>query len=261
MNASSLDLPERTVKPRERGLSVLIDTGLPTRYFQDVVESSSTYIDLVKFGWGTSVVSDNLEKKIACLKEHDVAFFFGGTLFEKYYQQRKVSAYYDYCKRFGCQYMEISNGTIDLPNADKAKVISDFAGEFKVISEVGYKDSEQSQLLAPSVWITYIREDLAAGAYKVQQEARESGTSGVCRPDGTLRYGLIEDILSSGIDSNDLIFEAPNKALQTTFIRRLGSHVNLGNIPFSDVIALETLRLGLRSDTLLVFDAANGATE
>src|SRR5262249_25700949 len=127
MNASSLDLPERTDKPRERGLSVLIDTGLPTRYFQDVVESSSTYIDLVKFGWGTSVVSENLEKKIACLQEHDVSFFFGGTLFEKFYQQRKVSAYYDFCQRYGCQYMEISNGTIDLSNADKAKVISDFA--------------------------------------------------------------------------------------------------------------------------------------
>jgi len=261
MNASSFNLPERTLKPRERGLAVLIDTGLPTRYFQDVIESSSAYIDLVKFGWGTSVVSENLEQKIACLQEHDVAFFFGGTLFEKFYQQHKVSAYYDFCMRYGCEYVEISNGTIDLPNSEKAKVIRDFAGEFKVISEVGYKDSEQSQLLAPSVWIAYIKEDLAAGAYKVQQEARESGTSGICRPDGTLRYGLIEDVLASGLDSNDLIFEAPNKTLQTTFIRRLGSHVNLGNIPFSEVIALETLRLGLRSDTLLFFDSGGGATE
>jgi phosphosulfolactate synthase len=256
MHASNLHLPERTVKPREQGLTLVIDPGLPTRYFQDAIESSSAYIDLVKFGWGTSIVSDQLEKKIACLQEHDIDFFFGGTLFEKFYQQRKLSAYYEYCKRFDCRFIEISNGTIDLTNEDKARIIADFASDFRVISEVGFKDSEQSQLLAPSVWIAYIRQDLASGATRVLLEARESGTSGICRPDGTLRYGLIEDVLSSGIDSNHLIFEAPNKSLQTTFIRRLGPQVNLGNIPATEVIALETLRLGLRSDTLLIFDGA-----
>ena len=256
MHASNLHLPERTIKPREQGLTLVIDPGLPTRYFQDAIESSSAYIDLVKFGWGTSIVSDQLEKKIACLQEHEIDFFFGGTLFEKFYQQRKLSAYYEFCKRFDCRYIEISNGTIDLTNEDKARVIADFASDFRVISEVGFKDSEQSQLLAPSVWVAYIRQDLASGATRVLLEARESGTSGICRPDGTLRYGLIEDVLSSGIDSNHLIFEAPNKSLQTTFIRRLGPQVNLGNIPAMEVIALETLRLGLRSDTLLIFDGA-----
>ncbi|PWT76845.1 MAG: phosphosulfolactate synthase [Chloroflexi bacterium] len=251
MNSSALRLPERGAKPRERGLTLLIDPGLPRRYFQDAIESASLYIDLVKFGWGTSIVSDHLEDKIACLQDHEIEFFFGGTLFEKFYQQHKVGAYYDYCRRYNCSYIEISNGTVDLANEDKARIIADFAGEFKIVSEVGYKDSDQSQLLAPSVWIAYIRQDLAAGATKVLLEARESGTSGICRPDGTLRYGLIEDVLNSGIDSNDLIFEAPTKALQTTFIHRLGPQVNLANIPVTDAIGLETLRLGLRADTLL----------
>ena len=252
MNTTSLELPKRDAKPRQQGLTLLIDPGLPRHYFEDAIDSAGAYIDLVKFGWGTSIVSDHLEDKIACLKSHDIDFFFGGTLFEKFYQQHKVGAYYEYCKRYNCTYVEISNGTVDLTNEDKARIITDFAVEFKVLSEVGFKDSEQSQLLAPAVWITYINEDLAAGATKVLLESRESGTSGICRPDGTLRYGLIEEIIGSDIAGNDLVFEAPNKSLQTTFIRRLGPQVNLANIPITDAIALETLRLGLRSDTFLL---------
>lgn len=249
-----LMLPERAAKPRAEGLTVLIDPGLPTHYFQDVIESAAPLIDLVKFGWGTSIITPHLDAKIACLRKHGVEYFFGGTLFEKFYRQRRLGAYFDYCRQHGCRYVEISNGTIDLTNEDKARIIADFAGEFHVLSEVGYKDSEQSQLLSPAMWLTYIRQDLAAGATGVLLEARESGTSGICRPDGTLRYGLIEEIAESGVDLASLIFEAPNKALQTIFIRRLGSDVNLGNVAFADVIALETLRLGLRSDTLLAFD-------
>jgi len=264
MTASALLLPERVAKPRTRGLTILIDSGVPIHYFQDVIESNGAYIDLVKFGWGTSLVTDRLAEKVACLQQSGVDYFFGGTLFEKFYHQRKLDAYYDYCKRYGCRYVEISNGTIDLPNSDKARAITDFAEEFIVFSEVGYKDNDRSLMMAPSTWIAYIRQDLAAGATKVITEARESGASGICRADGELRYGLIEDILQSGIDSNDLIFEAPNKSLQTTFIRRLGPEVNLANIAFADPVGLETLRLGLRSDTLLAFDEddiARGAAQ
>jgi phosphosulfolactate synthase len=254
MQVTDLVLPVRTAKPRARGLTIVIDSGLPAHYFQDAVESSGQLIDLVKFGWGTSVISDRLEEKIACLQRNGIGYFFGGTLFEKFYSQRKVDAYIAYCRRFACRYVEISNGTIALTNADKARVIADFAGDFTVLSEVGYKNSEASQLLHPAMWIEYIQQDLAAGASKVITEARESGTSGICRPDGELRYGLIEEILHSPIDADDLIFEAPNKTLQTHFIRRLGANVNLANIALGDVIPLETLRLGLRSDTLLAFD-------
>ena len=260
MQATGLRLPARSVKPRERGWSILIDPGLSTHHFEDVIESAAGMIDLVKFGWGTSVITDHLERKIDCLQRHGVDYFFGGTLFEKFYQQRMIGAYYTYCARYGCRYVEISNGTIDLSNAEKARVIADFASEFHVLSEVGYKDSEQSQMLSPAMWITYIHQDLDAGATKVLLEARESGTSGICRPDGTLRYGLIEEIVESGIDSNALVFEAPNKTLQATFIRRLGSDVNLANIPFADTIALETLRLGLRADTLLAFEQVERPT-
>jgi phosphosulfolactate synthase len=254
MQSTDLILPTRSTKPRTHGWTILIDPGVPVRQFEDAIESADALVDLVKFGWGTSVVSDHLARKIACLQEHRIGYFFGGTLFEKFYQQRKLPAYYDYCMRHGCEYVEISNGTIDLPNEEKARVITNLARDFQVLSEVGYKDSEQSQMLSPSMWVTYIRQDLAAGATKVLLEARESGTSGICRPDGTLRYGLIEDILHSGIQPDELVFEAPNKTLQATFIRRLGPEVNLANIPFMDAIALETLRLGLRSDTLLAFD-------
>ncbi|MGH2514641.1 MAG: phosphosulfolactate synthase, partial [Ktedonobacterales bacterium] len=249
-----LVLPVRAAKPRARGLTIVIDSGVPARYFQDAIESAAPYIDLVKFGWGTSIISDQLEQKIACLQQQNIGYFFGGTLFEKFYSQGKTAAYAAYCRRFGTRFVEISNGTISLSNDDKARVIADFARDFTVLSEVGYKNSEASQHLHPAKWIEFIQQDLEAGARKVITEARESGTSGICRPGGELRYGLIEEILQSSIDADDLIFEAPNKTLQTYFIRRLGANVNVANVALNDVIPLETLRLGLRSDTLLAFD-------
>jgi phosphosulfolactate synthase len=252
MNIAGLMLPERTTKPRMRGLTIVLDNGVPSSYFEDMIASNIRLVDLVKFGWGTALVTDQLDRKIAGLRAAGVDFFFGGTLFEKFYSQRKVDAYRDFCLRHGCRYVEISNGTVGLSNRDKARFIAEFAHDFSVISEVGYKDSEKSQQLPPGRWIEYMQEDLAAGAVKVITEARESGTSGICRPDGEVRYGLIEEILGSSIDADDIVFEAPNKTLQTYFIRRLGANVNLANIALADAIPLETLRLGLRSDTLLL---------
>ncbi|MFI5272878.1 MAG: phosphosulfolactate synthase [Ktedonobacterales bacterium] len=254
MHATGLALPERATKPRTRGLTVVLDNGVPLHYFQDVLEGAGSLIDFVKFGWGTSVVSDALDAKIACLREHQVEFFFGGTLFEKFLSQRRVEAYVDYCQRHGCRVVEISNGTIALSNPDKARLIRRFAAEFRVLSEVGYKDDARSARMPAMQWIAAMREDLESGAERVIGEARESGTSGICSPDGSVRDGLIEDILSAGIESNRIIFEAPTKRAQTYFIRRLGANVNLANIALSDVISLETLRLGLRSDTLLAFE-------
>lgn len=254
MNPTVLALPERATKPRARGLTIVIDNGIPLTYFQDVVESMGSLVDLVKFGWGTSLVTETIERKITCLQKHQIDYFFGGTLFEKYLSQHMLDAYLDYCRQHGCDYIEISNGTIALSNDEKARLITDVAKEFRVLSEVGYKDSERSLHLHPAQWIAFIRQDLAAGAERVITEARESGTSGICRSNGELRFGLIEEILSTDIDPNKLVFEAPNKSLQTYFIQRLGSNVNLANIPIQDIIPLETLRLGLRSDTLLTFE-------
>lgn len=250
--ASTLGLPERTVKPRERGLTMVIDNGLPAGQLEDVLESTGHLIDLVKFGWGTAVVTRDLSRKIAALRDAQVGFFFGGTLFELFAQEDRVDEYARVCREHGCRLMEISNGTIHMSNAEKAEHVRRLSREFTVVSEVGFKDPKRSQELAPVRWIECVQEDLEAGASRVVLEARESGRSGICRPDGELRYGLIEELLDSGVDPDRLLFEAPTKALQTYFVQRLGPNVNLGNVASGDVIALETLRLGLRSDSMPV---------
>ncbi|SDZ05136.1 phosphosulfolactate synthase [Evansella caseinilytica] len=249
MNTKDLFLPLRQEKPRKHGLTLLIDNGVPVQFFIDTITSSAEFVDYVKFGWGTSVVTKHLREKIHCLKENDISFFFGGTLFEKFLSQQKIDDYYLYCREYGCRHVEISNGTISLPNKEKAKYITDFSKEFTVFSEVGSKDHVQSEKKDSAEWIECIQEDFAAGAYKVITETRESGTSGLCRENGQIRLQLVEDIVASGLNIYDIVFEAPTKALQTLFIKMIGSNVNLGNISFTHVIPVETLRLGLRSDT------------
>lgn len=249
MNNFGLRLPNRESKPRNKGITVLIDNGIPVQLFKDSISSASAYIDFVKFGWGTSIVTKYLEQKIECLKENNVRFFFGGTLFEKFVNQERVDDYYHFCRKHGCEYVEISNGTITLSNKEKASYIKDFSREFLVFSEVGSKDSNNNRNEDLSDWIEWIQEDLEAGADKVITEARESGTSGICSSNGELRFDLIDSILDSKIHLDSIIFEAPNKKLQTAFIKMVGPNVNLANIPFADSLSVETLRLGLRSDT------------
>jgi len=247
----SLVLPERQTKPRIRGLTMVIDNGIPASLLEDVLDSYHEYVDMVKFGWGTALVTRSIKRKIGALTERRVPFLFGGTLFEKYVHQGRFDEYRALCHNFGCRYVEVSNGTIALEPTMKAELISALTGEFDVLAEVGFKDQPRSELLSPSQWIANISSDLQAGAKYVVLESRESGSSGICRPDGELRYGLIEDILLSGVDINRLLFEAPTKGMQTYFVKRVGPEANLGNIAAMDVLALETLRLGLRADTLL----------
>ncbi|GGB31517.1 phosphosulfolactate synthase [Virgibacillus dakarensis] len=253
MTESGLILPTREAKPREKGLTVIIDNGVPLNLFRDTIRSSGEYIDFVKFGWGTSVVTHFLERKIACLQDHGIEFFFGGTLFEKFLSQDKVESFYNYCKTFNCSHVEISNGTVAISNRDKTRFIKDFADEFTVFSEVGHKDSFMANNQDSTEWIESIYEDIEAGASKVITEARESGTSGICRENGDIRIDIFEQIADSGIPLERLIFEAPNKKMQTFFIKHVGANVNLANIALLDVISLETLRLGLRSDTFNQF--------
>ncbi|MDF1795466.1 MAG: phosphosulfolactate synthase [Coxiellaceae bacterium] len=248
---SFIKLPKRTKKPRSFGVNLAIDNGYPTGFFQDVIESHGALIDYVKFGWGTALITKDIERKIAVAKAHDIAVFFGGTFFEKAYLQGQFDAYMRYLDKFGIQWMEISNGTIDMDNHEKAKQIESACQHFNILSEVGFKDSARSQELQPTKWIEYIQEDFAAGSKWVITESRESGTSGICRSNGEVRIGLIKEIAEAKIDISKLIFEAPNKALQIYFIKAFGSNVNLGNISFLDIIGMETLRLGLRGDTLL----------
>jgi len=248
-----LRLPARTTKPRPDGITTVIDNGLPRGLFADFLESAAELVDYVKFGWGTPLVTRQLPDKIATLRALGIPFFFGGTLFEKFLTQGVFDDFRAFCHQHGCSCVEVSNGTIDLPNDEKARYVEKLANEFMVFSEVGLKDSARSQAQTAEDWLAYIRQDLEAGAAYVVAEARESGRSGICRPDGGLRLELVEAILAHGPEPERLVFEAPTKDLQTWFVRRLGANVNLGNIGPGDVIALETLRLGLRSDTLLLW--------
>jgi len=253
MNPLAPRLPSRATKPRSTGLTMVIDGGIPLKMFADIISSTPELIDFVKFGWGTAVVTGGLQQKIDVLREHGIGFYLGGTLFEKYVMQERFDDYKRFCVELGCEHVEVSNGTVTMSNAEKASYIRKLTGDFTVVSEVGFKDPDRSEQLPPSKWIEYINEDLAAGAKRVTLEARESGKSGICRPDGALRFGLIEDVLSAGVGQDQLLFEAPTTTLQTYFITRLGTDVNLGNVPASAVIGLETLRLGLRADTLTHF--------
>lgn len=253
MDELGLVLPQRDKKPRQRGITSLLDGGVPTTYFRDVLESHGDLVDFVKFGWGTALVTKDIETKIAVCRATGVDYYFGGTLFERCYLEGRIEWFRQFCKRHQCKYVEISNGTIDIESPSKTDLIRQFAEEFLVLSEVGHKNSEKSEEMSPARWIAQIHEDLNAGATKVITESRESGKSGICRPNGELRTGLIVEILESGIDPEQLIWEAPTKELQSFFLRKLGPTVNFGNIAFADVVGLETLRLGLRSDTLVAF--------
>ncbi|MGH9089646.1 MAG: phosphosulfolactate synthase [Acidimicrobiales bacterium] len=253
MNKTALTLPPRAAKPRDVGLTMVVDGGLPLGALRDVVASAGEYLDLVKFGWGTAVVSAELDAKVSLLAEHGIDYYLGGTLFEKHVLQDRFDSFRDLCHHLSCRYVEVSNGTIDLTNAEKAGYVRKLADEFVVISEVGFKDADRSEQLSPRRWAEYVVEDLEAGATLVTLEARESGSSGICRPDGRLRFGLVEDLIAE-LPVDRLLFEAPTTELQAHFVRRLGPDANIGNVSPASVIALETLRLGLRADTLLELD-------
>jgi len=240
MRGFELDLPKR-----ENGLTHVIDKGLGPRGWEDVLETSGDYIDIVKLGWGTSYVTANLQRKLDILREKKIVF--GGTFFEVVYLQDRLDDYKRWLQELGLTHVEISDGTIDIPRERKLELITDFARDFVVLSEVGSKDSEV--VFAPYEWVQWIKEERAAGAWKVITESREGGTAGIFRPSGEMRTGLVDEIVHE-IDFHDLVWEAPTKASQAWFVKQFGPEVNLGNIPPDEVIPLETLRLGLRGDTL-----------
>jgi phosphosulfolactate synthase len=230
---------------RDGGLTHVLDKGLGPRGWEDVLEMAGEHIDIVKLGWGTSYVTSNLERKLAVLKDKRVVI--GGTFFEVVYVRGKFDEYKQWLQKLGLTHVEISDGTVEIPRERKLELIADFARDFTVLSEVGSKDSDV--VFAPYEWVEWIKEEKDAGAWKVITEAREGGTAGIFREDGDMRTGLIQEIEHS-IDFHDLVWEAPTKKSQAWFIKHFGPSVNLGNIPPEEVIPLETLRLGLRGDTL-----------
>ena len=242
-----LDVPAREGKPRERGLTHVIDKGLNLREIEGLFDTAGEYVDIVKLGWGTSYVTNNLEKKIALYRSFSTPVVCGGTLFEAVYGQSKLDEFKRWLEHFRFSHVEISDGTLEIPREEKLELIADFARDFTVLSEVGSKDSDV--VYAPYQWVEWIKEEKDAGAWKVITEAREGGTAGIFRPDGDMRTGLIAEI-EHAVDFRDLVWEAPTKASQAWFVKHFGPDVNLGNIPPEEVIPLETLRLGLRGDTL-----------
>jgi phosphosulfolactate synthase len=245
--AGFLDLPERSAKPRDRGLTHVLDKGLSIAGVDGLMEVAGDAVDIVKLGWGTALVTGNLAAKLARYRAHDVPVVLGGTLTEIALRDGRVDGLIAWCKELGIAHVEVSDGTIDLTAERKRELVARLAREFTVFSEVGSKDDER--IMAPYRWVQEIEAELEAGAWKVIAEARESGTAGIFRPDGEVRMGLIDEI-AHAIDPAQMIFEAPQRAQQVWFIRRFGSEVNLGNIAPDDVLSLETLRLGLRSDTM-----------
>ena len=244
--AELLDLPDRSEKPRQQGLTHVLDRGLSLAEVDGLAEVAGEYVDVVKLGWGTAVATGNLEPKLERYRHHEIPVVLGGTLTELAIAQNRLEQLIEWLRELGLQYIEISDGTIEMRHDDKLELIERLSNEFTVLSEVGSKDD--TRIMAPYRWVEQIEGELAAGAWKVIAEARESGTAGIFRHDGEVRMGLIDEIVHA-VAPEQILFEAPRKDQQVWFVRRFGADVNLGNIPPEDVLSLETIRLGLRSDT------------
>jgi phosphosulfolactate synthase len=243
-----LNLPERSGKPRDRGITHVIDRGLSIAEIEGMVEVAGDFVDIVKLGWGTALATGNLERKLECYRSHEIPVVLGGTLTELAISRGRLDELIAWVHELGLSHFEISDGTIALEHERKVELIGRLAQEFTVLSEVGSKD-DTGAITPPYVWVEQMRAELAAGAWKVIAEGREAGTAGIFRPSGEVREGLIGEIVHE-IAPDRIMFDAPRKDQQVWFVRRFGPEVNLSNVPVGEVLALETLRLGLRSDTL-----------
>jgi phosphosulfolactate synthase len=241
-----LDLPDRSAKPRQQGLTHVLDRGLSLADVDGLAEVAGDFVDVVKLGWGTALRTGNLEPKLERYRTHGIPVMFGGTLTELAIAQDRLDRFVAWLRELGLEYVEISDGTIELRHDDKLALIERLSSEFTVLSEVGSKDD--TRIMAPYRWVEEIQSELEAGAWKVIAEARESGTAGIFRHDGEVRMGLIDEIVHA-VAPEQILFEAPQKDQQVWFVRRFGADVNIGNVTPEDVLSLETIRLGLRSDT------------
>lgn len=250
MNFTLSQVPDRSTKPREKGITMVMDKGLSIREVEDMLSVSSTYIDIVKLGWATSFVTPNLTDKLAVYRSANVPVYFGGTLFEAFIVRNQFDDYRRLLDKYGLQHAEVSDGSLEMAPEVKCEYISTLAQQVTVLSEVGSKDEEK--IIPPYKWIQLMRAELEAGAWKVIGEARESGNVGLFRSSGEVRQGLVEEILTQ-IPFEKILWEAPQKEQQVWFVKLLGANVNLGNIAPHEIIPLETIRLGLRGDTFSHF--------
>jgi len=250
MNFPLNQIPERTIKPRTYGLTMVMDKGMGLEGAKDFLSVAAPFVDVVKLGFGTAFVTDHLREKIDIYKKHDIPVYFGGTLFEAFLIRNQFDDYLSVIKDYGLDYVEVSDGSITIPHAEKCGYIEKLAKHVTVLSEVGSKDA--THIMPPYKWIELMRAELEAGATYVIAEAREAGNVGIYRGTGEVREGLVQEILTQ-IPSEKIIWEAPQKAQQVYFLELLGANVNLGNLAPAEVIALEATRVGLRGDTFHLF--------
>jgi phosphosulfolactate synthase len=250
MNSNLPYLPQRDAKPRSRGLTMMMDKGLSLREAENFCDAAADFTDLVKFGFGTSIITKNLKEKIKVYKEANLRPYFGGTLFEIFLIRGMFDDFRKYIDTYNLDLVEVSDGSMSIPHHKKLEYINILSKQVTVLSEVGYKVAGIE--IPDDVWVDMMKTEMAAGAWKVIAEARESGNIGIYNSDGTANNVLICDIMNA-IDTDKIIWEAPLKSQQSFFIKLLGANVNLGNIATNEVISLETLRLGLRGDTFFDF--------
>lgn len=250
MNFNLSQIPERNKKPREHGITMVMDKGLSVEEARNFMNAASPHVDVVKLGFGTSYVTPNLKEKLEVYRSFDMPIYFGGTLFEAFLIRNQFEDYIKVCKEFGVSFMEVSDGSIEIPHAEKCGYIEKLAKIGVVLSEVGSKDA--THIIPPYKWIELMKAELEAGSTYVIAEAREAGNVGIYRGTGEVREGLVQEILTQ-IPEEKIIWEAPQKAQQLYFLELIGCNVNLGNIAPNEVIPLETMRIGLRGDTFHLY--------
>jgi len=250
MNFNLNQIPDRTEKPRRHGLTMVMDKGLSIGEVKNLMSIAAPHVDIVKLGFGTSYVTPNLREKLEVYRSFNTHIYFGGTLFEAFLIRNQFDDYISVCKDFGVDYMEVSDGSITIPHTEKCGYIEKLTKHGVVLSEVGSKDA--THIFPPYKWIEFMKAELEAGSTYVIAEAREAGNVGIYRGTGEVREGLVQEILTQ-IPGERIIWEAPQKAQQLYFLNLLGCNVNLGNIATNEVIALETMRVGLRGDTFKLY--------
>ena len=250
MNFNLSQIPERKSKPRHSGVTMVMDKGLSIGEVKNFLSISHPFVDIVKLGFGTAFVTPNLREKIEIYQSYNLPVYFGGTLFEAFLIRNQFQDYINICKQYNISYMEVSDGSITIPHAEKCGYIEKLTKHGVVLSEVGSKDAEH--IIPPYKWIELMKAELNAGSKYVIADAREAGNVGIYRGTGEVREGLVQEILTQ-IPEEKIIWEAPQKAQQLYFIELLGCNVNLGNIAPTEMIALEAMRIGLRGDTFHLF--------
>lgn len=250
MNFNLSQIPDRTPKPRTHGLTMVMDKGLSINEVRNFLDVAGPHVDIVKLGFGTSFVTPNLKEKIKVYQAYGMPLYFGGTLFEAFLIRNRFEDYINVCKEFNITYMEVSDGSITIPHAEKCGYIEKLTKYGTVLSEVGSKDA--AHIIPPYKWIELMRAELEAGSSYVIAEAREAGNVGIYRGSGEVREGLVQEILTQ-IPQEKIIWEAPQKSQQLYFLELIDCNVNLGNIAPNEVIPLEAMRIGLRGDTFFLY--------